>query len=87
MTPDFSRYERIVATRNDRILTLTLTAPNPVNAVDGEMHHELSRIFLDAQDDPASDLIVLTGANHVQPAQDGEATQKEGASALSSISI
>ena len=62
MTPDFSRYERIVATRNGRILTLTLTAPNPVNAVDGEMHHELSRIFLDAQDDPDSDLIVLTGA-------------------------
>jgi len=50
MTPDFSRYERIVATRSDRILTLTLTAPNPVNAVDGEMHHELSRIFLDEQD-------------------------------------
>lgn len=62
MTPDFSRYERIIATRSDRILTLTLTAPNPVNAIDGEMHHELSRIFLDAQDDPASDLIVLTGA-------------------------
>ena len=62
MTPDFSRYERIVATRSGRILTLTLTAPNPVNAVDGPMHHELSRIFLDAQDDPESDLIVLTGA-------------------------
>jgi enoyl-CoA hydratase len=62
MAPDFTRYERIVATRGERILTLTLTAPNPVNAVDGEMHHELSRIFLDAQDDPASDLIVLTGA-------------------------
>jgi pimeloyl-ACP methyl ester carboxylesterase len=62
MAPDFSRYERIVATRSDRILTLTLTAPNPVNAVDGEMHHELSRIFLDAQDDTTSDLIVLTGA-------------------------
>ena len=62
MAPDFTRYERIVATRSDRILTLTLTAPNPVNAVDGEMHHELSRIFLDAQDDTTSDLIVLTGA-------------------------
>jgi enoyl-CoA hydratase len=62
MATDFTRYERIVATRSERILTLTLTAPNPVNAVDGEMHHELSRIFLDAQDDPASDLIVLTGA-------------------------
>lgn len=62
MNPDFSSYERIVATRNGRILTLTLTAPTPVNAVDGAMHHELSRIFLDAQDDPDSDLIVLTGA-------------------------
>jgi len=62
MAPDFSRYERIVATREGRVLTLTLTAPNPVNAVDAPMHHELSRIFLDAQDDPESDLIVLTGA-------------------------
>jgi enoyl-CoA hydratase len=62
MAPDFSRYERILAAREGNILTLTLTAPNPVNAVDGAMHHELSRIFLDAQDDPESDLIVLTGA-------------------------
>jgi enoyl-CoA hydratase len=62
MTPDFSAYERIKADRNGRILTLTLTAPNPVNAVDGTMHRELARIFLDAQDDPDSDLIVLTGA-------------------------
>lgn len=62
MTPDFSGYERIKADRNGRILTLTLTAPNPVNAVDGAMHRELARIFLDAQDDLDSDLIVLTGA-------------------------
>jgi enoyl-CoA hydratase len=62
MAPDFSKYVRIIATRSGRILTLALTAPNPVNAVDAAMHHELSRIFLDAQDDPDSDLIVLTGA-------------------------
>jgi enoyl-CoA hydratase len=62
MTPDFSGYERIKAQRAGRILTLTLTAPNPVNAVDGKMHQELARIFLDAQDDPDSDLVVLTGA-------------------------
>jgi enoyl-CoA hydratase len=62
MAPDFSAYERITATRSGRILTLTLTAPNPVNAVDGAMHRELARVFLDAQDDPESDLIVLTGA-------------------------
>ncbi|OYX49949.1 MAG: enoyl-CoA hydratase [Alphaproteobacteria bacterium 32-64-14] len=62
MAPDFSGYERIKASRAGRILTLTLTAPNPVNAVDGPMHRELARVFLDAQDDPESDLIVLTGA-------------------------
>lgn len=62
MTPDWTRYERIRASRRERILTLTLTAPNPVNAIDGLMHHELSRIFLDAQDDAESDLIILTGS-------------------------
>jgi len=62
MPVSFANYQRIIASREGRILTLTLTAPNPVNAVDGAMHHELSRIFLDAQDDPDSDLVVLTGA-------------------------
>lgn len=33
-----------------------------MNAVDAAMHHELSRVFQEAQDDPDSDLIVLTGA-------------------------
>jgi enoyl-CoA hydratase len=61
-TDRFSGYGRIRASRDGRILNLTLSAPNPVNAVDGQMHHELARIFLDAQDDPHSDLIVLTGA-------------------------
>ena len=32
-----------------------------MNAVDGQMHHELSRVFIEAQDDPDSDLIILTG--------------------------
>jgi enoyl-CoA hydratase len=58
----FDSYQRIKATRDGRILTLTLTGANPVNAVDGEMHRELARVFLDAQDDEDSDLIVLTGA-------------------------
>lgn len=55
-------YERIAVTREGRILTLTLTGANPVNAVDAAMHHDLARVFMDAQDDPESDLIVLTGA-------------------------
>jgi enoyl-CoA hydratase len=47
----FSDYQRVAFTRSGRILTATLTGTNPVNPVDGRMHHELS-----------SDLIILTGA-------------------------
>jgi enoyl-CoA hydratase len=59
---NFDRYERIRASRDGRILTLTLTGANPVNAVDAVMHHELARVFMDAQDDPDSDLVIFTGA-------------------------
>lgn len=55
-------YQRIAVSRQGRILTLTLTGANPVNAVDSAMHHDLARVFFDAQDDAESDLIVLTGA-------------------------
>ncbi|MGB6087307.1 enoyl-CoA hydratase/isomerase family protein [Parvibaculum sp.] len=58
---DFSGYKRIKASRKGRVLTLALSNPALMNAVDGEMHRELSRIFLDAADDPLSDVIVLTG--------------------------
>lgn len=55
-------YQRIAVSREGRVLTLTLTGANPVNAVDGAMHHDLARVFFDAQDDPESDLVILTGA-------------------------
>ena len=58
---DFSGYERIKATRRGRVLTLSLSNPGKLNAVDAAMHRELSRVFLDAADDPDSDIIVLTG--------------------------
>ena len=36
-------YQRIAVSRQGRILTLTLTGANPVNAVDAAMHHEIGR--------------------------------------------
>ena len=54
-------YTRLRLTRDGRILTITLAGPTPVNAVDAAMHRELARVFQDAQDDPDSDLVVLTG--------------------------
>ena len=58
---DFSGYTRVKASRQGRVLTLALSNPALMNAVDGDMHRELSSLFLDAADDPASDVIVLTG--------------------------
>lgn len=57
----FADYRRIQISRRDRTLVLALNN-GKVNAVDGRMHRELARVFLDAQDDAESDLIILTGA-------------------------
>lgn len=42
---DFNSYTRIKASRQGRVLTLALSNPALMNAVDGEMHRELSTIF------------------------------------------
>jgi enoyl-CoA hydratase len=59
---DFPAYQTIQATRQGRILTLTLNRPDTLNAVDKLMHRELCTLFHDAADDPHSDVIILTGA-------------------------
>lgn len=56
----FADYRRIQISRRDRTLVLALNN-GKVNAVDGRMHRELARVFLDAQDDAESDLVILTG--------------------------
>lgn len=58
---DFASYECIEFRRAGRILTIALNRPEQRNAVNARMHHELSRVFADAQRDPDSDVVVLTG--------------------------
>ncbi len=64
--PDFAAYQRFRFSRGEgarsRVLTATITGPNPVNGVDALMHAEMGRVFTDLQHDPDSDIIVLTGA-------------------------
>lgn len=55
-------YEAIEWSRNGRVLTLTMNRPGRLNAVDGQLHAELARVFIDAANDPESDVIILTGA-------------------------
>jgi enoyl-CoA hydratase len=58
---DYTGYERIRVRRTDRILTLSLSNPAKMNAVDGRMHHELADIFYDVQKDDTVDIVVLEG--------------------------
>lgn len=57
-----AEYQHIAWTRRNRVLTLTLNRPDALNAANEPLHEELSRVFRDADRDPDSDVIVLTGA-------------------------
>lgn len=59
---DYARYEAIAVTREDRVLTLTMNRPETLNAIDDQLHDELSRIFYDVAEDGDADIVVLTGA-------------------------
>lgn len=58
---NYDRYEAIKASRKGRILTLALSRPGQMNAVDAVLHEELARIFYDVAEDTEADVVVLTG--------------------------
>lgn len=62
MSVDYTRYREIRAEREARILTLTFNRPAQYNAVNHELHEELSDIFYDVAKDEETDVVVLTGA-------------------------
>lgn len=57
----YDTYETIKVERRGRILTISLNRPDELNAVNAQLHRELSRIFRDARDDSEADIVVLTG--------------------------
>lgn len=59
---DFAGYRTLRFDRRGRILTVTIDRPEALNAVNAAMHEDFARVFRDAQDDPGSDVVVLTGA-------------------------
>jgi enoyl-CoA hydratase/carnithine racemase len=59
---DFTGYKTLRFDYQDRVLWVTIDGNGKANPVDHALHHDLSRVFIDLQDDPDSDLIVLTGA-------------------------
>lgn len=58
----FVDYQTLLFERRQRVLTITLNRPEKLNAVDALMHEELAKVFVDASNDPDSDVVVLTGA-------------------------
>ena len=58
----YQSYNAITVERRDRVLTLTMNRPEQLNAIDEELHEELSRIFYDVAADEATDVVVFTGA-------------------------
>lgn len=60
---DTATYETIELDRRaDGVVVATLDRPHKLNAVDGRLHHELSRLPGDFEDDPDARALVLTGA-------------------------
>ncbi len=57
---DYAGYKTMRFERADRVLTVTIDN-GPMNAVDHDLHEELSRVFADIQKDTDCDLVVLTG--------------------------
>ncbi|HEY1076055.1 MAG TPA: enoyl-CoA hydratase-related protein [Fontimonas sp.] len=55
-------FETIALSRRGRLLTLTLNRPDAMNAVNLTLHDELPEAIAFAAQDPASDVVVLTGA-------------------------
>ena len=58
---DYSRYHYLSAERKDKILTVSFNRPESLNAINADLHTELSRIFADIAQDQDTEVVVLTG--------------------------
>ena len=57
----FEDYGALEFERRGRVLVVKLNRPDQMNAVNAQLHGELSRVFYDLNRDKDSDVIVLTG--------------------------
>ena len=62
LTPDLPAFNTIALTREGRLLRVTFNRPEALNAVNLELHDELPDALWFAQSDPASDVVVISGA-------------------------
>lgn len=55
------QYKHLEFSRSGRVLTVAINRPESMNAVNGELHRELSKVFYEVAADEDSEVIVLTG--------------------------
>src|SRR5262249_36313562 len=58
----YEGYRTLRFERRGRVLRVTIDRPEALNAVDDDMHEDLSRVFDEINRDEACDVVVLTGA-------------------------
>jgi enoyl-CoA hydratase len=55
-------FETLLVERVDRLLIVTLNRPDSLNAINGDMHHELDGLFQRVRDDEMVGAVLLRGA-------------------------
>ncbi|MGH3098778.1 MAG: enoyl-CoA hydratase/isomerase family protein [Streptosporangiales bacterium] len=58
----YDDYQALSFDQRDRVLTIALNRPDRLNAIDGTLHEELSRVFDELNRDRTVDVAVLTGS-------------------------
>jgi enoyl-CoA hydratase len=61
-TIDYSSYTTLVVGREGRIANVTINRPEVLNALNHDLHEELSTVFTDLDRDDDCDVIVLSGS-------------------------
>ncbi|MET0984528.1 MAG: enoyl-CoA hydratase-related protein [Steroidobacteraceae bacterium] len=61
-TYDYSRYKGLQLSKNDGIMTITISNPGKKNAITPQQNNELTQIWDDVWLDPDVRVIILTGA-------------------------
>ena len=58
---DFCDYRHLRFVRRGRVLEIAIDRAEQMNAFNARLHAEMARVFVDANNDPDSDVIILTG--------------------------
>src|SRR5258707_11234490 len=58
----YDEYQHLLFERHpDGILLITINRPDVLNATNSRLHWELSRVWRDIDDDPETNVVVITG--------------------------